>query len=161
MRVLLMRHGEAIDARTAGSDHDRWLTAQGRKTVTGVGKTLSELGLEFGRVYTSPLVRAVQTAEILAATQSRFWGPLEVHLPLSTERGTTAQALAPLDRAEPDELIVLVGHEPKISNLARYLTQNAQVPPFHTSSSCLLQIDAGRGRLQWLLHPHTLELIRG
>ncbi len=161
MRVLLMRHGEAVGAPTAGSDHERWLTAEGRKTVTGVGKTLSELGLEFSRMYTSPLVRAVQTAEILAATQTGFWGPLEVHPALSTERGTTAQALAPLERAEPEELIVLVGHEPKISKLARHLTQDANLPPFHTSSSCLLQIDAGRGRLRWALHPHTLELIRG
>ena len=106
-------------------------------------------------------MRAVQTAEILAATQTDFFGPLQIHAPLSTERGTTAQALAPLDEAEDHELIVLVGHEPKMSNLARFLTQDGHVPPFHTSSSCLLQIDAGRGRLQWGLHPHTLELIRG
>ena len=104
MRVLLMRHGQAVDSRAASSDHDRWLTNEGRRTATTVGERLSRMDLRYACVYTSPLVRAVQTAESLVAMQPGFDGPLRVHRALSTEEGTTAQALAPLDDRLPTDI---------------------------------------------------------
>jgi len=158
MQVLLMRHGEAVDTRAAGSDRDRWLSPSGRQTATKVGEALRGLGLQFACIYTSPLVRAVQTAEILAATQSEFRGPLEVQASLSSERGSTAEALEPVSLADDEDLIVLVTHMPKICTLGSRLCQRDAFPSFRTGSACLLQIDAGRGRIEWMLDPETLEL---
>ena len=62
MQVLLLRHGEAVDTRSAPTDHDRWLTDTGRQTMTKVGKALARLDLQYSCIYTSPLVRSVQTA---------------------------------------------------------------------------------------------------
>ena len=158
MRVLLMRHGEAVDTNVASSDRDRWLTDAGRRTVTTVGEMFNRMELHYDVVYTSPLVRSVQTAEILAAMQPGFDGPVRVHRALSSEEGTTAQALEPLEHAMSDELIVMVSHMPKVGILAAHLGRLAHAPSFSTSSACLLSVEDGRGRLEWLLDPQTLEL---
>jgi phosphohistidine phosphatase len=160
MRVLLLRHGEAVDMRSAPTDHDRWLTDAGRQTVTKVGKALARLDLQYSCIYTSPLVRALQTAEILAATHPGFRGPLEVQAALSSEAGSTVQALEPLEHAADDDLLVMVTHMPKVGVLAGHLCQQPTFPSFQTSSACLLNIEGGRGRFQWMLDPGTLELRR-
>lgn len=160
MRVLLMRHGEAVDPRAARTDSDRWLTDAGRRTVTSIGEMLSRMDLHYDCVYTSPLVRAVQTAEILAAMQPGFDGPLRVHRALSTEEGTTAQALEPLEHAGDDDLIVMVSHMPKVGVICAHLGRLVHAPSFSPSSVCLLTVDGGRGRVQWMLDPRTLELRR-
>jgi len=146
--------------RSAPTDHDRWLTDTGRQTVTKVGKALARLELYYSCIYTSPLVRSVQTAEILAATHPGFLGPLEVQSALSSEVGSTAQALEPLGHAADDDLIVMVTHMPKIGVLVGHLCQLATFPSFRTSSACLLSVEGGKGRFRWMLDPETLELRR-
>jgi phosphohistidine phosphatase len=158
MRVLLVRHGEAVDARDALSDYDRWLTESGRRTVYSVGEMLVRINLEYSYILTSPLVRAVQTAEILATTQPDFTGSVSVHRALASDEGTTAQALAPIDEAFDDELIVMVSHMPKVGILAAQLGALSHPPSFSTASACLVDIEAGRGRALWMLDPRTLEL---
>lgn len=157
MQVLLVRHAEAVDIRSAPSDYERWLTRTGRQTMTKIGDSLSASGLRYAQIYTSPLVRAVQTAEILAATASEFDGSVEVHRALSTEEGTTAQALAPLEQAGDEALVVMVTHMPKVGVLAAHLGRLALAPGFQTGSACLLSLVDGAGRLEWLLDPTTLE----
>jgi phosphohistidine phosphatase SixA len=122
-----------------------------------VGEALLRLGLRFSFVYTSPLVRAVQTAEILVAGQPGFDGPLEVLSALSTEEGSTAQAVEPLEHAADDDLIVMVSHMPKVGVLAAHLGGLATAPSFRTASACLLSIEGGKRRFQWMLDPDTLE----
>jgi len=146
--------------RSAPTDHDRWLTDTGRQTVTKVGTALARLDLHYSCVYTSPLVRAVQTAEILAATHPGFSGPLEVQPALSSEVGGTAQALEPLEHAGDDDLVVMVTHMPKVGVLAGHLCQLPTFPSFRTSAACLLSIEGNKGRFQWMLDPETLELKR-
>lgn len=160
MQVLLVRHAEAVDMRSARTDYERSLTDGGRRTMSEVGEALVKMGLGYSCIYTSPLVRAVQTAEILAATQPGFDGPVEVLAALSTEEGTTAQALAPLDHAGDDDLIVMVSHMPKVGVLAGHLAQLLNAPSFGTAAVCSLRIEAGKGRFEWMLDPDTLELRR-
>jgi phosphohistidine phosphatase len=154
---MLVRHAAAVDTGSARTDYERWLTEGGRQTMTKVGESLTSMDLRYSVIYTSPLVRAVQTAEILAATQPGFDGPLEVLSPLSTEEGSAAQALAPLDRAGDDELIVMVTHMPKVGVLAAHLGQLATAPSFRTASVCLLSRQGGKGGLEWMLDPDTRE----
>ncbi|MDH3200312.1 MAG: histidine phosphatase family protein [Myxococcales bacterium] len=160
MRILLVRHGAAVETTSAPTDHLRWLTDAGRRSMTGVGKALARLDLRYSCIYTSPLVRAVQTAEILAITQAEFTGPIEVYTPLSSDEGTTAQALEPLEHAADDDLIVMVTHMPKIEILAGHLCQMQRFGSFRTGSACLIRIEHGKGSFQWMLDPETLELRR-
>src|SRR6478736_9710352 len=67
MRLYVMRHGPAVDDAPSGRDDDRELTASGRRRVRAVAQALLEAG-ELPRVIlSSPLVRALQTAEIVCA----------------------------------------------------------------------------------------------
>lgn len=161
MQILLVRHGAAVEMTLARTDHLRWLTDHGRRSMTGVGKALARLDLRYSCIYTSPLVRAVQSAEILAATQPEFAGPVEVYTPLSSDEGTTAQALAPLEHAAEDDLIVMVTHMPKIEILAGHLCQMQRFASFKTGSACSIRIEDGKGAFQWMLDPETFELRRG
>ncbi len=142
---------------SAPSDHDRWLTDAGRRTARNVGRALVMLDFEYTRIYTSPLVRAVQTAEILAATHPGFEGPLEVHRALAVDEGTTAEALRPLEDAQDDDLIVMVTHMPKVGVLAGFLGQLRSPPSFRTGAACLLRVEGPTGKLEWMLDPDTLE----
>ena len=63
-RVYLARHGEATYETGAVSDGDGQLTPEGRAQARRLGETLR--GERIARVWTSPLARAVQTAEIAA-----------------------------------------------------------------------------------------------
>src|SRR5690606_18579488 len=104
MRVLLVRHGPAVDPYAAPTDELRWLTEDGRARILRVATKLRELELRFDHVFTSPLVRCVQTAELLVRTQADFRGPIESVRGLSADVGTTAQALAPLEAVDDDAL---------------------------------------------------------
>ncbi len=160
MQVLIVRHAEAVDSRAAPTDAMRWLTAHGRTTATRVGGMLTKLGLAYTRILTSPLVRAVQTAELLASMQPAFTGPITVHAPLSTEEGTTAQALKPVSQANDDELIVLVSHMPKVRSLAGQLCGVSAFPGFEACAACLVDIRPEGGTFRWLMDPDTGQLDR-
>ena len=67
MNLLLMRHGEAVDSAGVLGDGARWLTGKGRQHTRGVAEHLTSHASP-GTIWTSPLVRAVQTAEIVALT---------------------------------------------------------------------------------------------
>lgn len=156
MRVVLVRHGEAIDSHEVSSDSVRYLTARGRRTVRSVGAALVEHGVRLGRIYTSPLVRAVQTAEILAGA-SGLEGPVEVWAPLAG--GTTAQALGALERSAADDVVALVGHEPSIRTMAAHLTGFGRFPGFRTGGACVIDWREGGGSFQWALEPRSLVRI--
>ena len=128
--------------------------------MTKVGAALAKLGLQYSRIYTSPLVRAVQTAEILAATHPRFKGSLTVEPALSIDKGSITEALQPLEDADDADLIVMVTHMPKVAALAAQLCDASAAPSFRTASACLLSIKKGKGRIEWMLDPHTLALRR-
>ena len=160
MRILLVRHGPAVDPYATSTDEARWLTEAGRRRVRKVAKALAELGLEPSIVFTSPFVRAVQTAEALASGQPRFEGPIEVVRALAPEQGSTAQALAPLERVPNDALVFLVGHEPKIRALAAHLSEVPGFPGFQPGAACLVEHDGEHGRFEWMMDPETTDLVR-
>jgi phosphohistidine phosphatase len=161
MRVLLVRHAQAVDPYLTWGDHVRWLTEEGRRTMKGVTGTLEELGLRWDRIFTSPLTRAVQTAEILAAP-AWFEGSVEVHAPLSPDEGTTALALAPLERVTGDGVVALVGHEPRIRVMAGQLLGVDAFPAFRPAGTCLVRWTPGAaGQLEWRMDPDARTPERG
>jgi phosphohistidine phosphatase len=69
MELIIVRHGiaEALGKRNEFSDEKRVLTAEGRSRMREIVKGLTKLGIEVDSVFSSPLARALETAEILAA----------------------------------------------------------------------------------------------
>src|SRR5260370_29937687 len=67
-RVSPARHGIALDPADRGAppDDDRPLTAKGRRRFRRVARAFAQMGEEADLLFTSPLIRAAQTAELLA-----------------------------------------------------------------------------------------------
>src|SRR3981189_1223644 len=66
MEIYLVRHGIAVDGESDGPDAFRPLTGKGRRRFHKTARAFARLGRKLDLILTSPLVRAVQTAEILA-----------------------------------------------------------------------------------------------
>jgi phosphohistidine phosphatase len=115
MKLIFVRHGAAIERTEKVSEVHRYLTPEGRAFLRKTARTMLKKGVEPGLVLTSPLVRAVQTADILAEALS-YIGPVMVAEELSP--GFDPASLRTLFKRfhQVDEL-VLVGHEPDLSDV--------------------------------------------
>jgi phosphohistidine phosphatase len=135
MRVILVRHAEAVPEEDAGSDRDRWLSMKGREMARGLARLLREEKVEIDAVVASPLPRAVQTAELLGDGLGYLGA---VHTWRSLEPGAhprpAASAIAELGLHS----VVVVGHEPSISMLGAFLAGIPAFPSFRTAQACVL-----------------------
>jgi len=143
MDLYLLRHGEADEALR---DEDRELTPRGHEQARAVAAGIVWLGLEFDTILTSPLPRAHQTAEPIAAVLKTR---LDEAIPLATER-TPAMALALLTGC--GERVLLVGHEPQLSGIIRAITGGR----VHMRKAMLAHVEVRSlkpldGELAWLL----------
>lgn len=154
MQVFLIRHAKAVPAIGKMRDDDRHLADDGRESARQVGARLAELGVRPSVVYTSPLVRAVQTAELVSIALA----PLRVvaHVPLSIDHGTVAQALSVLERHAEKDVIVLVTHEPKVRSIAASLSGRNDFPSFPTAGVAAFQGNPKAMRFAYRLDPSTL-----
>jgi phosphohistidine phosphatase len=121
MKVYVMRHGPAEDDSPTGRDADRALTASGRDRTKAVARALADGGEAPVQIVSSPLVRALQTAEIVAAVA----GVDQVEVRREIAPGGDAVVLiGELVRAGKRRLM-LVGHEPDLSMLVHRLVGKA------------------------------------
>jgi len=65
MNLYLIRHGIAVERGIYTNDYERPLTEKGKQKTTQVAQKLAQMGLKFDLILTSPLIRALQTAQIL------------------------------------------------------------------------------------------------
>ncbi|AKQ64661.1 Phosphohistidine phosphatase SixA [Myxococcus hansupus] len=119
MRLFLVRHGDADAEIPEGlGDEARALTAKARTgTAQHFGALAARMG-PVGRILTSPLVRTVQTSQLLSIA-AKFEGPLKVHRCLLPDM--PVGAVEPVLNEFADENLVLVGHQPSMGALAAHL----------------------------------------
>ncbi len=112
-----MRHGPAEEYAASGQDADRALTPDGRLRVRAVAKALVQKDEAPLHIVSSPLVRALQTAEIVAAVTGleERDGTLETRRELAPG-GSSLELIDELRRAKRRR-VMLVGHEPDLSSL--------------------------------------------
>jgi phosphohistidine phosphatase len=119
MNLYIVRHGAAVDRSDAATDEMRYLTAEGRSSFRKTARTVLKQGVEPSLILTSPLIRAVQTAEILAETLG-FAGLLQVRDELAP--GFDLRKLQSVLREFPADIeVVIVGHEPDLGILVAEL----------------------------------------
>ncbi len=114
MKCYLLRHGIAVDQEAwSGSDFDRPLTSDGCTRMEREAKAIDDLSLELDSIVTSPLLRAKQTAEIVAARLGLCDKLAEDQ---RLDDGFSLERLGAILADHPDsEAIMLVGHEPSMS----------------------------------------------
>jgi phosphohistidine phosphatase len=118
MKLYLVRHGPAESQSRTGRDYDRALTAEGRQRVHLVAVELGKRGESPKRIITSPLRRAVETAEVMIDALGL---DLESEPSDDLEPGGNAAALVKRLVKELARKVMLVGHEPDMSVLAARL----------------------------------------
>ncbi|MCP3057776.1 histidine phosphatase family protein [Myxococcus sp. K38C18041901] len=119
LRIFLVRHGDADAEIPEGlGDEARWLTAKARANTAAHFASLSERMGPISLILTSPLVRTVQTAQILASAL-KYEGLLQVHKSLLPDMpvGTVDSLI----KEHEGENLVLVGHQPSVGALATHL----------------------------------------
>ncbi|CDH43337.1 SixA phosphatase family protein [Candidatus Contendibacter odensensis] len=167
MKLLLVRHAIAEEAETfiatGGTDAQRPLTEIGRKKMR---KAANRLRLQLGRIdilACSPLLRARETAEIIA----RACGD-----PLLVERAELDYRYPPervvdwLRQCPPEAWVVAVGHEPQLGLLTGLLLADLPKPLilFRKGGVALIEFagcaEIGAGLLQWALTPGQLRSLK-
>jgi phosphohistidine phosphatase len=108
--IWFLRHGEADDGQP---DFERQLTQKGQRQSADAGKTLKALGVELDLCVSSPRVRARETAEIACE-------PLGVEVVL--DDALAGGEFDPLVLAAGLDNVLLVGHEPDVSDAIQQLT---------------------------------------
>lgn len=156
LELHLLRHAHAGDPlKWAGDDFDRPLSTKGAEQAEALGRHLDGLGLQFDAIISSPLARASQTAEIVAARlnarvrlDDRLGGPLSLAI-VEEILGDAGDPVRP----------ILVGHDPDFSELLAVLT-GAWLLPMRKGSLARVDLrrplQPGTGVLRLLLPPGLL-----
>ena len=164
MNVILLRHGIAAEREEwKGSDGGRPLTERGAKRVAQVAAGMKRLEIQPTHLFSSPLVRAVETANILYTVLAvqNIVSQVEELLPDSPP----AQFLKLLSDLPKDACVLCVGHEPHLGMLAGFLLTGTRAPAFRfkKAGACLIDLPsppkAGRGLLHWWMEPGQLRAL--
>lgn len=156
MQVYLLRHGIAEESSPGGSDADRELTPEGRKKLRQVLEAASESGVAPTLILTSPLKRALQTAEI-AGQVLGYKEPILRTKALAPGAGVE-QVWDEIRVHRDEDAILLVGHNPLFSDLAAYFlgSKTAQIQ-FKKGSVMRVDFESfpaqPKGTLRWYLTP--------
>jgi len=135
VRIYLIRHAEAVSEDEAGSDRDRWLSLRGREASRVLGRLLREQAVVPDVILSSPLPRAVQTAELLA-TSLDYLGTvtaLRCLEPAAHPRVATAAISA------AGSAVIVVTHEPVISAIGAFMLGIPAFPQFRTAQCCAIE----------------------
>lgn len=148
MQLYFLRHGEADWPSWTKPDDERPLTDFGKKEVRQVAKFLNGLKVKPGLIVTSPLPRALQTAEV-AAEQLKT----KLRQDEALEPGFGISELRTVLKRHRSKVLMLVGHEPDFSSVISALT-GASIK-LSKAGVALVDIDpeAQEGRLLWLFPP--------
>lgn len=155
VKLYVMRHGPAEDYAASGRDFDRALTSSGRDRVRAVALRLAEMGEAPKLIVASPLVRAQQTAEIVA--KELRTGAIETDRDLAPggDGVTYVRAAATLGRKR----LMVVGHEPDLSDLVSQLLGAPFAFDMLKAMVVGLRIAPGeKTDLRFVLDPKTLEI---
>jgi phosphohistidine phosphatase len=148
MQLYFLRHGEADWPGWTKPDDERPLTDFGKKEMRQLGKFLNRLKVKPDLIVTSPLPRALQTAEI-AAEQLKT----KLRQDEALEPGFGISELSTVLKRHHSKLLMLVGHEPDFSSVISALTGASL--KLSKAGVALVDIDleTDKGRLLWLFPP--------
>jgi phosphohistidine phosphatase len=149
-QLWLLRHGEAVPHESK-PDADRELTARGERQAIAAGEGLARLGVEFSACYTSPKIRARDTARL--ACRALNTEPIEVEV--LADGFTREDALELVYAHGDDGRVLVVGHEPSFSQVVYDLTGGRI--DFKKGGIAAVTVARGGGELLVLLRPREVE----
>ncbi len=157
MELYLLRHAIAEERSNDGSDSARMLTPEGAEKMRIGARGLRRLGVVLDRLWTSPLTRARETAEIVGAALDVAPETVGALAP-GCNAATLLDLLADIPRARS---VMVVGHEPDLSGMIADLTGGSRVVMKKGGLALidLSSLEPGAGSLLWVLPPKVLRAI--
>jgi phosphohistidine phosphatase len=160
MELYIMRHGEAGKRSSASKDYERPLTVSGRKEIEQVASAMRSLDPQITKIVTSPLKRAQETASLVAKqlkiAKVEEWDELK-------PEGKREELYTKLSKLKRESSIMIVGHEPYLSDLASDLVSGASGARIILKKGGIVRIRIDRftpkasGELRWLLSPRVMR----
>ena len=156
MKLYFLRHAEALPDE---DDAARPLSQTGKKEAQSLGRFLNNAGIAFDAAFTSPLVRARQTAEIVLKICGDV-SPAKLELTEALRNETSQKAF---DRWLGDlpetNKVLLVGHEPTLSERVRRLLTIASPERLRLPKgglACVDSEDRRAGSLKFFVSPKII-----
>jgi phosphohistidine phosphatase len=162
-QLFLIRHGVAEERGDAWPDDaKRPLSEDGIERFQRSARGLARLDVWIDVVLTSPLVRARQTADIVASAFDPR--PSIITIESLAPGGSYASLVADLEKHGRKTRIALVGHEPGIGELGARLIGSRHSFEFKKGAVCRIDVDeippVGPGDLRWFLTPKAMASIK-
>ncbi len=151
-QLWLLRHGEA-EPHEAREDAARRLTPRGERQAREAGAALAALGVELTAAFTSPRVRALDTAKLACESLGAEPQVIEALSDGWSER----DARELMAGFGPEDRVLVVGHEPDFSQVVHDLT-GARID-LKKGGVAAVRLDGTRRELFDLLRPKELEAI--
>ena len=156
MIVYVMRHAEAVEGSDTLQDEWRYLTEKGRSTAERVSSAIATYGPKPRLTITSPLTRAVQTAEIAAEKACRK--NVVVASELLLPGADIAELVMYLKSCDHAGRVMLVGHEPQLGSLVATLLGREDGAISLKKGACVAleferDSDGKQARFVWYLAP--------
>lgn len=164
MDCILVRHGIAVEPDDwEGMEENRPLTEKGKKRVRQAAEGLAVLDCKPTHLFTSPFLRAYDTARLLRAV---ICPALKVETREELAVGARPELVVGLLRTLPlDAVVVCVGHEPQLGEVVSLLLCGKALPnfPFKKSGAAHVEsegvMNQGQGRMRWWLQPMQLRAL--
>ncbi len=165
MDLYLIRHGKAVEFdREIVEEGYRYLSPEGRSLSYDVAHKLKELKAGFDLIITSPLVRAVQTAEIFASVLN-YKGEMKTAIELIG--GISFNRFLHLIKKNSHyKSIAFFGHSPDVNHFSVNLIKHHSIPElkinFKNCSVCKIHYDLKNeeGKFSWFLSSDTMEITK-
>ncbi len=161
MNLYLIRHADAEDTAKSGKDADRALSARGREVMEVVAAAFSKVG-KAQAIWHSPLVRAKETAEFIAARFPKAAMTVTAALAPSAD---PRKVLVELSRDRWEDVVV-VGHMPHLGLLLGLAVTGREEIDVPMKKSAIARISFGGshpsppGDLKWLMSPSLAQRIK-
>jgi phosphohistidine phosphatase len=135
--LVLMRHGQALSAQESGplGDAGRKLSPDGRTQIKTSSMRLKELGVLPGIIISSPFLRAVETADIVAEHFPSAKRATEPALVSTAPLSDIVKAIT--SKAAGETSVLVIGHQPTLGSICSLLLRSDCVPLSTGSFACL------------------------
>ena len=142
MKLVLLRHALQESAVTEMKESPG-LSLKGKKQQQSTNQHLLDSGVRLGCVYSSPVRRAVETAQIVGEC---FSCPVVIEGSLGND--FREERLMEILQDSPHDAICFIGHAPTLPDFAQLLVGETQIPDIGRSSALILEVEKNEGRLQ-------------
>jgi phosphohistidine phosphatase len=155
--VVLFRHGPAEDHSADKADSDRSLTSDGHAKTKRAARGIRDIFPDADTLFASPLLRAMQTALWLTKA---YGDKLKIQVTDALLPAADPALLADLIASQPGRNVIVVGHEPHLSDSFAHLVgiRGSLRADLRKAGGIGIRLDeSGRGTLEWMLAPRMLR----